>query len=1827
MAFGLLFLLPGGLLQAQDANGAIKYAENRTDAVATYTAVDQEGQKVYWSLLTTDNAPSLLPDVDGTALVPADFADNGDFSISADGVLTFNIPPDHESPDDEAPGDNEYNVVVVASDGAPGSGTIDDPIQMGYKKVVVEVTEEDERGVITLSSLQPQVGVALTAALADPEAPSPAQLTWEWERSQSGSSGWEAIPSAVAASLTPDDDDVDHYLRVTATYDVASDDDTERTAQAVSVNVARAAPATANATAAFPSDPSDANNRSVDENLPAGTDVGDPVAATDTVDDVLTYSLSDTTTNSGHADNFEIDPATGQITVGSRIVLDHETTETYSVTVTATEASGDEVDAEITITVNDVNEAPMVTGGVTMQSHAEDDADETTDDDDVLTVATYTASDPETMSDDLTWSVEGADKDLFMIGESDGALVFKDAPNYEMPADAGGNNVYNVIVVATDDGVDADGENEMTAMREVVITVTNVEEDGTVKLSAQQPKVGVELTASVTDLDGGVTGEEWQWSWADTATAADGDFTDIEDAESATYTPVDADVGRFLRATVDYTDNNVGEDTDMETASHAVLARGDHEPEFADDESGERTIAEDADAEDPVGDPVAATDGDTDDVLTYTLSGRDAGSFTVGQDAPDTDDNEGGQIMVGADTKLDRETKPTHMVTVTATDPGGLSASVDVTITVTNVNEAPEVMGDAEIEYEENWTRDLETYTATDQEGQKVYWSLLTTDNAPSLLPDVDGTALVPADFADNGDFSISADGVLTFNIPPDHESPDDAGTDNEYMIVVVASDGAPGSGMTEDSIQMGYKKVVVEVTEEDERGVITLSSLQPQVGAALTAALADPEAPSPAQLTWEWERSRSKTSGFAPATGTGADTATYTPVDDDVRHYLRVTATYDVASDDDTERTAQAVSVNVARAAPETTDENAVFPPETDANDRSVDENLPAGTEVGDPVAATDTVDDVLTYSLAGAAAASFEIDPDTGQITVGSRTVLDHETTETYSVTVTATEASGDEVDAEITITVNDVNEAPMVTEGVTMQSHAEDDADVDTDDTTVLTVDTYMATDPDVGTTLTWSVEGADKDLFMIGESDGALVFKDAPNYEMPADAGSNNVYNVTVVATDDGVGADGENEMTAMRKVVITVTNVEEDGTVKLSAQQPKVGVELTASVTDLDGGVTGEEWQWSWADTATAADGDFTDIEDAESATYTPVDADVGRFLRATVDYTDNNVGEDTDMETASHAVLARGDHEPEFADDETGKRTIPENSAEGITVGAPVAATDGDTDDILTYTLSGRDAGSFTVGQDDPDTNGNEGGQIMVGADTKLDHETKPTHMVTVTATDPGGLSASVDVTITVADVNEAPTIMEGGLAVSGKSRVRVMEGMTSVGMYTASGPDKDMAMWTVEGADATYFSVGTTRGAMTELMFSTAPDYEMPRGMAGSSTNTNTYMVTVMADDGTNIDPHDVTVTVTNVDEDGTVRLSMVQPRVGVALTASLTDIDGGVSGVTWQWTRGGTIANDQIVGGTDIEDATSDSYTPTADDVGMYLQATARYTDGHGPRKEEMAVSANMVIMASTNTAPAFPGTEDGMRDVAENTAAGGNVGGPVEATDDDAGDTLTYALGGPDAALFAIDGATGQITVGAGTVLDYETRTTYMVTVTATDAADEMDLVDVTITVTNEEETGEVTLWAGTDALTMAPQVGDTITGAVMDPDGGVTGETWQWAKTMTPDMMASWMDIEGETNAAYMVAADDVGYYLRVMATYTDAVGTDMAMEYSMPTMMVGAEAEDTLLNRYDANANGEIDLDEVFTAIDDYFDYDDRLTLEEVYEIVDLYFES
>ena len=63
---------------------------------------------------------------------------------------------------------------------------------------------------------------------------------------------------------------------------------------------------------------------------------------------------------------------------------------------------------------------------------------------------------------------------------------------------------------------------------------------------------------------------------------------------------------------------------------------------------------------------------------------------------------------------------------------------------------------------------------------------------------------------------------------------------------------------------------------------------------------------------------------------------------------------------------------------------------------------------------------------------------------------------------------------------------------------------------------TVHTFTAPDPE-GTAISWTLDGADKDVF--GITGGVLVFSTPPNYEQPGDVGGNNVYNITIKATDN------------------------------------------------------------------------------------------------------------------------------------------------------------------------------------------------------------------------------------------------------------------------------------------------------------------------------------------------------------------------------------------------------------------------------------------------------------------------------------------------------------------------------------------------------------------------------------------------------------------------------------------------------------------------------------------------------------------------------------
>ena len=90
--------------------------------------------------------------------------------------------------------------------------------------------------------------------------------------------------------------------------------------------------------------------------------------------------------------------------------------------------------------------------------------------------------------------------------------------------------------------------------------------------------------------------------------------------------------------------------------------------------------------------------------------------------------------------------------------------------------------------------------------------------------------------------------------------------------------------------------------------------------------------------------------------------------------------------------------------------------------------------------------------------------------------------------------------------------------------------------------------------------------------------------------------------------------------------------------------------------------------------------------------------------------------------------------------------------------------------------------------------------------------------------------------------------------------------------------------------------------------------------------------------------------------------------------------------------------------------------------------------------------------IEVEDVNEKPQFADDAPSAVTVDENTPADTNIGSPYTATDPDAGETLTYSLGGTDAASFDIDDTTGQIKTTAA--LDHETKETYNVTVTVSD-----------------------------------------------------------------------------------------------------------------------------------------------------------------------------
>ena len=1480
--------------------------------------------------------------------------------------------------------------------------------------------------------------------------------------------------------------------------------------------------------------------RSVPENAAPNANIGSPVTALDEDRPMqsLTYTLSGT-----DAASFAIVSTSGQLQ--TKAALDFETKTDYEVMVTATDTGGETAEIRIVITVDDDD-----TGTDTAVANSVPYFTVTTGDDDALRTtrsvaedtgtgmpigALVEATDPE--DDTLIYGLSGPDATSFAIVSTSGQLQTKAELDHE-------TKPSYVVMVTVTDGRDADNNVDAAVDDEIMvtITVTNVNEppefaaETATRSVAEDTEAGenIDLPVAATDVDDGDT-DTLTYALGDTASDAlfaivstsgqlqtkDAlDFetqTDYEVTVIATDTGDDGGANRLM-ATITVTIN----------VTDVSVANGDDEvdnsaPFFNDGLRTTRSVAENTERGEAIGDPVEATDhGDT---LTYMLIGTDAASFDI--------DTGSGQLKTMAE--LDYETKTSYMVMVTVTDGrdadnavSAVNAVVDDTITVTirvaNVKEDSDLlnrpprflMESIDLEVLENTAKDTNI-------GEPIL--AFDADTADSLTYGFDGDDAAKFTVDDGSNTALftfnSETGQLKTNraIPSYEVAPG-------YMVMLTVKDSKDEDGES-DADEEADNSIPITITVTDtsdrpafasdetgERSVAENTPAGEDIGAPFTATAADTDG----EVTYGPLRGADAASFDIDSTTGQLKTKAaldYEVVPAKTSYMVTVTATNDDAADPLSSEISVTITVtDVNEAAPAFATETAT---------RMVDENTAAGEDIGAPVVATDVDSgDTLTYTLGGTDAASFDIDPDTGQLKTKEEFNYEVVPAKTsYMVTVTVTDGKDAESNVDtaaddtitVTITVTDVNEAP---------EFADETPTREVDENTVAGVDigdpVAAMEDPD-GDTLTYTLGGTDAASFDIVETSGQLQTKVALDYETQTD------YEVTVTATDTG----GETDTIT---VTINVANV-------------------------------------------SVADGD-TVVENSA----------------------------------------------PVFDDGPSTTREIAENTAAGEAIGAPVVATDVDSDDTLTYTLDGTDAASFAIVE--------TSGQLQTKV--ALDFETKASYMVTVTVGD-GTAEDSIDVTITVTDdpsdddttVNNPPTF-----DVSSPVSYPIVAGGSgrTVGSPTATDPEGDPLTYAItSGNTARLFTIDTATGRLTTAQAVTPSSHTLTVTVRDSKNaddlpdtevdDTITVSITVTAEGTPDTGTPD---TGTPAQPGGTVTVTPPRATPGTGTTNNAPTFADGAS--TSREVAENTPAGQNIgspvsatdpngdtltyaLGGTDaasfdINTATGQLMTKVALDYETKSSYSVAVDAKDASITTSITVTINVTDVAvedtpiTDNVAPAFA-SETAARSIAENTAAGGAIGTPVTATDSNTGDVLTYTLGGTDMASFAINAASGQLMTQA--MLDHETKASYMVMVTATDKAGLTDSITVTITVM---DVNEAPMFADETATRMVDEntaadmmIGDAF--MATDPDDGdevmysLGGDDMgSFAIDAATGQLMTMAMLDHETKASHtvmVIATDTAGLTGSIMVTisvmdvndapmFASATAERMVEENTAAGMMIG-----------------------------------------------------
>ncbi|WP_414494680.1 cadherin domain-containing protein [Synechococcus sp. MIT S9504] len=606
--------------------------------------------------------------------------------------------------------------------------------------------------------------------------------------------------------------------------------------------------------------------------------------------------------------------------------------------------------------------------------------------------------------------------------------------------------------------------------------------------------------------------------------------------------------------------------------------------------------------------------------------------------------------------------------------------------------------------------------------------------------------------------------------------------------------------------------------------------------------------------------------------------------------------------------------------------------------------------------------------------------------------------------------------------------------------------------------------------------WFIRGGDDaDKFTIDRSTGLLEFSSAPTYANKTDTNGDGIYEVNVHAThspktlNDFDLKRNINSVDVWQSLSITIAQPSDpdiaDVTIAKDENIP-AGSEITnlsdasGGDTDADGSalsytITGGNGDGLFAinkttGSITLASGQALDYESksSHSLTISATAADGGSPDTASVTINVDNVN----------------DNNPNVADVTVAKD---ENIPAGSEITNLSDASGGDTDadgSALSYTITGGNGdGLFAINKTT--------GSITLASGQALDYESKSSHSLTISATAAdGGSPDTASVTINVDNVNDNnPNVADVTVA----KDENIPAGSEITNLSDASGGDTDAdgsaLSYTITGGNGDgLFAINKTTGSIT-LASGQALDYE--------SKSSHSLTISATAADGGSPDTASVTINVDNVnDNNPNVADVTVAKDENIPAGSEITDLsdasggdtDADGSALSYTITGGngdGLFAINKTTGSITLASGQALDYESKSSHS-LTISATA--ADGGSPDTASVTINVDNVNDNNPNVADVTVAKDENIPAGSEITNLSDASGGDTDAD----GSALSYTItGGNGDGLFAINKTTGSITLASGQALDYESKSSHSLTISAT-AADggSPDTASVTISVGN-------------------------------------------------------------------------------------------------------------------------------------------------------------